>query len=105
MSLIAELRRRNIFRVAAAYVVVGWLILQVGEVLAPALHRDKSVWGENAELFSRTGEARMDNSRFLLHEQGLKQGQDLVGYVQDCLQRLHVERHFLDSGGDGGNGR
>jgi LPS-assembly protein len=28
--------------------------------------------GENAELFSRTGEARMDNSRFLLHEQGLR---------------------------------
>ena len=37
MSLFNELKRRNVFRVAAAYVIVGWLILQVGEVLAPAL--------------------------------------------------------------------
>lgn len=28
-SILAELRRRNVFRVAAAYLVVGWLILQV----------------------------------------------------------------------------
>jgi TolB-like protein/Tfp pilus assembly protein PilF len=38
MSLFHELKRRNVFRVAAAYVIVGWLIMQVGEVMAPALH-------------------------------------------------------------------
>jgi TolB-like protein/Tfp pilus assembly protein PilF len=32
-GLWAELKRRNVFRVAAAYVVVGWLILQVAEIL------------------------------------------------------------------------
>jgi TolB-like protein len=37
MSFFMELKRRNVFKVAAAYIVVGWLILQVGEVLAPAL--------------------------------------------------------------------
>lgn len=37
MSFFNELRRRNVFKVAAAYLIVGWLILQVGEVLAPAL--------------------------------------------------------------------
>ncbi|MFN2167003.1 MAG: hypothetical protein ACK2U9_12175 [Anaerolineae bacterium] len=37
MSLFAELKRRNVFRVAAAYVIIAWLILQVGEVLGPAL--------------------------------------------------------------------
>lgn len=37
MSVFEELKRRNVFRVAAAYLIVGWLILQVGEVLAPAL--------------------------------------------------------------------
>ena len=37
MSIFSELKRRNVFKVAAAYVVVGWLILQVGEVLSPAL--------------------------------------------------------------------
>jgi len=32
-GLFAELRRRNVFRVGAAYVVVGWLLLQVADVL------------------------------------------------------------------------
>ena len=38
MSLFAELKRRNVFRVAAAYLILGWLVMQVGEVMAPALH-------------------------------------------------------------------
>jgi hypothetical protein len=29
MSLVVELRRRNVFRVAAAYLVVGWLLTEV----------------------------------------------------------------------------
>jgi len=33
MSLRAELKRRNIFRVAAAYVVIGWLTLQVAGIV------------------------------------------------------------------------
>jgi TolB-like protein len=33
MSLYTELKRRNVFRVAAAYVVVGWLILQLAEIV------------------------------------------------------------------------
>lgn len=37
MSLFAELKRRNVFRVALAYAVVAWLLLQVGDTLAPAL--------------------------------------------------------------------
>lgn len=38
MSIFAELKRRNVFKVAAAYVIVGWLIMQAGDTLAPALH-------------------------------------------------------------------
>ena len=33
MSLWAELKRRNVFRVAAAYVVIGWLMLQVADIV------------------------------------------------------------------------
>jgi len=36
-SFFTELKRRNVFRVAAIYLVVGWLLLQVGDVLFPAL--------------------------------------------------------------------
>jgi hypothetical protein len=30
-----ELRRRNVFRVAAAYAVVGWIVIQVAETVFP----------------------------------------------------------------------
>jgi hypothetical protein len=36
-GLISELKRRNVFRVGAAYVLVGWLIAQVGDLLADNL--------------------------------------------------------------------
>ena len=35
MSLITELKRRNVLRVVSAYAVVGWLILQGAEILFP----------------------------------------------------------------------
>jgi len=37
VSVIAELRRRNVFRVAALYGLAAWLTLQVADVLIPAL--------------------------------------------------------------------
>ncbi len=43
MDLIAELKRRNVFRVAIAYAVIAWLVLQVGDTLAPALRLDEWV--------------------------------------------------------------
>ena len=36
-SLIQELKRRNVFRVAAIYVIVSWLLMQIGDVMFPAL--------------------------------------------------------------------
>jgi adenylate cyclase len=36
MSFYGELKRRNVLRVGAAYVVVGWLIIQVVETIFPA---------------------------------------------------------------------
>jgi adenylate cyclase len=36
MSLMVELKRRNVFRVAAAYVVAAWLVVQVVETVLPA---------------------------------------------------------------------
>ncbi len=38
MSFFAELKRRNVFKVAAAYIIVGWLIMQAGGVMGPALN-------------------------------------------------------------------
>jgi len=35
MSLIAELKRRNVFRVGVAYAIVAWLLIEVASVLLP----------------------------------------------------------------------
>ena len=37
MSFVGELRRRNVFRIGAAYVIVAWIIMQVTDLAAPAL--------------------------------------------------------------------
>ena len=37
MSIVSELRRRNVFRIAALYLVAGWVLLQVAELLFGAL--------------------------------------------------------------------
>ena len=37
MSLVAELKRRNVFRVAAAYLVVGWLLTEVLTTILPTI--------------------------------------------------------------------
>ncbi|HET7778646.1 MAG TPA: hypothetical protein VFL07_08850, partial [Rudaea sp.] len=38
MALIEELKRRKVFKVAAAYLVVGWLLIQVASTVAPQLN-------------------------------------------------------------------
>jgi TolB-like protein len=49
MPLISELKRRNVFRVAAAYLVAAWLVLQVTDVLASIL--DLPAWAPKLVFF------------------------------------------------------
>jgi TolB-like protein/Flp pilus assembly protein TadD len=37
-NFFAELKRRNVYKVAIAYAVVGWLVIQVTATIVPALH-------------------------------------------------------------------
>ncbi|MCZ6760229.1 MAG: hypothetical protein O7D29_07645, partial [Gemmatimonadetes bacterium] len=41
--LLAELKRRNVFKVATIYVVVSWLVLQVVSTVFPVF--DIPLWG------------------------------------------------------------
>ena len=36
-SLLTELKRRNVLRVGAAYLVVGWVVVQITDIAVPAL--------------------------------------------------------------------
>jgi TolB-like protein/Tfp pilus assembly protein PilF len=49
VSFINELKRRNVFKVAVVYIIVGWLLLQVSDTLAPALHLPE--WIHSAVAF------------------------------------------------------
>ena len=48
-ALVSELKRRNVFRVAFAYIIVGWVVLQVAEFLAPLLQLPE--WTVSFALF------------------------------------------------------
>ncbi|MBA3543231.1 MAG: adenylyl cyclase, partial [Chthoniobacterales bacterium] len=43
MKFFAELKRRNVYKVAVAYAVVGWLVMQVAATIVPALHLPDSL--------------------------------------------------------------
>ena len=49
MSFIDELKRRNVFRVGIAYVIVAWLLLQVADVVLPTF--DSPAWVMQAFTF------------------------------------------------------
>src|SRR5215471_16999257 len=38
VSLIAELKRRNVFKASAAYLALGWVVVQVTATVVPALN-------------------------------------------------------------------
>src|SRR4030095_1833848 len=42
MSLIAELKRRNVFKVGAAYLALAWIVVQITATLTPAFHLPES---------------------------------------------------------------
>jgi TolB-like protein/tetratricopeptide (TPR) repeat protein len=37
-AFLSELKRRNVYKVAVAYAVVGWLVMQIAATVVPALH-------------------------------------------------------------------
>ena len=42
-SFFAELKRRNVYKVAVAYAVVGWLVMQIAATVVPALHLPETI--------------------------------------------------------------
>ncbi|MEJ2258523.1 MAG: hypothetical protein P8X98_16330 [Woeseiaceae bacterium] len=49
MNFFSELRRRNVFRVGIAYLIVAWLLLQVADTLGPALRLPE--WFQSGVVF------------------------------------------------------
>jgi TolB-like protein len=49
LSFLKELKRRNVFKVGIAYVIVAWLLLQVSDTLVPALYLP--IWFQSGVAF------------------------------------------------------
>src|SRR5438132_11101119 len=39
----AELKRRHVYKVAVAYAIVGWLVMQIAATVVPALHLSDTI--------------------------------------------------------------
>ena len=37
-NFFAELKRRNVYKIAVAYAVVGWLVIQIASTILPTFH-------------------------------------------------------------------
>jgi hypothetical protein len=42
-NFFAELKRRKVYKVAVAYAIVGWLVMQIAATVVPALHLSDAI--------------------------------------------------------------
>jgi hypothetical protein len=52
LNFLAELKRRNVYKVAIAYVVVAWLLIQAASIFFPAF--DAPPWADKQSFFVRS---------------------------------------------------
>lgn len=115
-SVWGELKRRNVVRVAVAYVIVAWLILQLADVLAPMLSLPEWV-GKLVFLLLLVGlplavffawvfeltpegvkkEKDVDRSRSITHATGRKLDFAIIGVLVVALGFFAVDRFVLNA--------
>jgi len=119
MGLISELRRRNVFRVAIAYVVIAWVILEAGDVLAPALHLPEWVvsalvffvvlgfplalvfaWAFELTSEGIKFEKHVDRGKSITHLTGRKLDFFIIGILTVALVLLAFDNFVLDPSRD-----
>jgi len=78
MNFLYELGRRNVFRVGAAYVVMGWLVIQVAETILPAFgFGDAAIRNITIALAIGLLPALVFSWAFELTPEGLKKDRDV----------------------------
>ena len=119
MSFFADLKRRNVVRVAAAYVVVGWLIIQVVETVFPAFgFGDAAVrivviglavgffpvlifaWIFEITPEGLKKEKDVDRSQSITHVTSRKLDFAIIGFLIVALGYFSYDKFVLDPGRD-----
>jgi TolB-like protein/tetratricopeptide (TPR) repeat protein len=119
MSIFAELKRRNVFKVAAAYIIVSWLIMQAGDTLAPALHLPEWVnsllafflilgfplalffaWAFEMTPEGIKKEKDVDRSKSITSVTGQKLNNAIIGVLVLALAYFAIDKFILTPGRD-----
>jgi adenylate cyclase len=119
MSFFNELKRRNVFKVAAAYIIVGWLLLQVSDTLVPALHLPEwfhsgvaflliigfplaliFAWAFEMTPEGLKKEKDVDRSQSITQVTGQKLNHALIGMLVLALGYFVIDKFLLDPGRD-----
>jgi TolB-like protein len=117
MSLIAELKRRNVFKVAIAYLVASWLIIQLADILVPMLALPEWVsrfvflmlvvlliptliaaWALELTPDGLKLEKNVDRSQSITPQTGQKLNHMIIGVLALAVVLLLVDRVWLPGG-------
>ncbi len=115
-SVWEELKRRNVVRVAIAYVIVSWLILQLSDVLISMLGLAESVgkliflillvgfplalflaWAFELTPEGIKKEKHVDRSESVTHITGRKLDFIIIGVLAVALVFFAVDKYVLDA--------
>ncbi|MEX2258499.1 MAG: hypothetical protein WD672_07300, partial [Woeseia sp.] len=113
MSVLEELKRRNVFRIGIAYAVASWVLLQVVDVISPALDLPGWVpklvllilgiglipvlvfaWAFEITPDGLKKEADVDRSKSIAGETGRKLNYVITGFLVAAVALLLVERQM-----------
>ena len=118
-SVWVELKRRNVFKVAAAYIIVGWLLLQISDTLVPALHLPEwfhsgvafllilgfpvaliFAWAFELTPEGLKKEKDVERSESITHVTGRKLDFIIIGLLMVALGYFAYDKFMLDPGRD-----
>jgi TolB-like protein/Flp pilus assembly protein TadD len=118
-SFFSELKRRNVYRVGIAYVVVAWLVLQALDIVVPILHAPEwfsqlilillviglpfaliFAWAFEMTPEGLKREKDVDRSESITHETGQTLNRIIIGVLLVAVGVLLVDKFFLSSTND-----
>jgi TolB-like protein/cytochrome c-type biogenesis protein CcmH/NrfG len=117
MPFIAELKRRNVFRVGAAYAIVAWLLIEVASVVLPTFEAPGWVmkvltflvilgfplalilaWAFELTPEGLKREAEVDRTESTTHTKGRKLDFAIIGLLAIAVVYFAVDKFVLQTG-------
>ena len=116
MSLIAELKRRNVFRVGVAYAIVAWLLIEVASVILPTFKTPEWVmqafttlvilgfplalivaWAFELTPEGLKRESEVNPNESIAHHTGRKLDFAIIGLLAVAVVFMFVDNYVLDA--------